>query len=342
MAFFGTFPNIRIRKISVAVPSSKVSNQDFESCVGGEGIAKFEKMTGIKARRHVIKMTTSSLAVRAGERLFEEGDVPKDSIGAVIYLSQTPDYQLPATACEIQNALGLPTDMVAFDVNLGCSGFVCGLWQAGTILASGACKRVLFLGGDTLSRCVAGDDHANKMLFGDAGFACIVEADGNDGQPLSWLLGTDGSGAHVISAGRRGGAVSCNGHAVADTFLHMDGLEVFNFTTSVVPSALRTFAEKSGQALDSFDAYCFHQANKFILKQMAMLSGFPARKLLYSIEDFGNTSSASIPLTLCANREKNPSKTLMAGFGVGLSWGIVSYDFVSTQLMPVEEVEDVA
>ena len=340
MSFFGTFPNLRISRIAAAVPANRIPNQAFVQSIGEEGIKKFESMTGIKERRHVMNLSTSCLARRAAERIFTDGDVPKNSIGAVIFVSQTPDYQLPATACVMQNDLGLPADVAAFDVNLGCSGFVYGLWQAGAILASGACEKVLLVGGDTLSRITAPDDYANRMLFGDAGFACVLEKNPEKGQSVPWSLGSDGSGSHVIFAGRRNGTASIGGQAVKDEWLHMDGLEVFNFTTSAIPGALKAFAEKSGVEIGAFDSYCFHQANKFILKQIAMLSGFSARKLLYSIEEFGNTSSASIPLTLCANRDRLPGKSLMAGFGVGLSWGVISYDFSNTELMAVEEMEE--
>lgn len=328
MAYFGTFRGVSIRAVAAAVPEKRVENDVYLPSLGDEQIGKFEKMTGIKERRHAVKLTTRDLALNAACVLRDAGYFSAETVDALIFVSQTPDARLPASACILQHDLGLKSDMAAFDVGLGCSGFVYGLWQAASLCSSGAARRVLLTGGDTISRIVGPDDIANQMLFGDAGFAAIVEADAENGQELAWQLGSDGAGANVIRCDH-----GCS--------LQMDGLEVFNFTTSSIPPAIKSFVANSNQTLGDFNAVCFHQANKFILKQIAMMTGFPNSKHLVSIDRYGNTSSASIPLTLCDQREKKPGNTLLAGFGVGLSWGIASFDFARTELLPVVNVKEV-
>lgn len=327
MAYFGTFKGISIRAIAAAVPENRVGNNVYLPSQGEEQITKFEKMTGVMERRHARNLTTLDLAFSAAQSLHDAGYFTDDTVDALIFVSQTPDARLPASACILQEKLGLRHDLAAFDVGLGCSGFVYGLWQAASLCASGAARHVLLTGGDTISRIAADDDIANQMLFGDAGFAAVVESNSNNGQNLAWQLGSNGAGANVIRC-EHGGC------------LQMDGLEVFNFTTSAIPPAIKEFSLNSGQALSEFGAFCFHQANRFILKQIAMMAGFSNMKHLISMDRYGNTSSASIPLTLCDQRAKRPGKTLMAGFGVGLSWGIESYDFSNTQLLPVIEVKE--
>lgn len=327
MAYFGTFRGVRIRAVASAVPESRIGNRVYLPHMEEEQIVKFEKMTGIRERRHVDSLTTRALALRAAQALHDAEHFNPGTIDAVIFVSQTADARIPASACMLQHDLGLKVDVAAFDIGMGCSGFVYGLWQAASLCASGATRSVLLTGGDTISRIIHKSDIPNQMLFGDAGFAAVVEADDEKGQTLAWQLGTNGAGANVIRSGHGG-------------WLSMDGLEVFNFTTSVIPAAIKEFVINSEQKLCEFDSFCFHQANKFILKQIAMMTGFPGMKHLVSIDRYGNTSSASIPLTLCDQREKRPAKTLLAGFGVGLSWGIASYDFSDTALLPVVEVKE--
>lgn len=340
MSLYGSFKNIRIRAIAAAVPENRIENSAYVASQGEEQVQKFEKMTGVKERRHAVNLTTHHLAFQSALALREAGNFSANDVDALLFVSQSPDVRLPATACVLQHELNLKNDLAAFDIGLGCSGFVYSLWQAASLCVSGAAKKVLLLGGDTCSRIVSVDDIANQMLFGDAGFAAIVEVGDDPDCSLNWQLGTDGGGADAICA-KGGGFLSQVGKVCLEhENLYMDGLEVFNFTTNAIPPALKSFAENSGCALKDFDAFCFHQANKFILKQIAMMAGFSSLKHLVSIDRYGNTSSASIPLTLCDQREKHPGRTLMAGFGVGLSWGIESYDFTNTQLLPVIDVKE--
>lgn len=340
MALSGSFGGIRIRSLAASVPSRVVGNDTFEPAQGAEIVRKFEKMAGVFERRHRTTATTRTLARDAALALRDDGSWRPEDVDGCLFVSQTPDFRLPATACLLQAELGLRREIVAFDIGLGCSGFVYGLYVAASLLGAGSCRKLLLMGGDCISSFVRPGDSANAMLFGDAGFAAVVERDDAGGQPLPFLLGTDGAGAAAIHSRGAGMASEINGLPMADTYLNMDGPEVFNFTISSIPNAVREFCAAAGRDLAAYDHFAFHQANRFILKQIAMLAGFPFAKHLLSIDRYGNTSSASIPLSLCANRENLAGRTMLCGFGVGLSWGVMDYDFTDTRCLEVRTVED--
>lgn len=340
MGLAGIFSGVRIAAIAASVPESVVKNDAYLPAQGEEAVRKFEKMTGVLERRHVRELATSDLALDSAIALKSSGAWDVKEVDAILFVSQTPDYQLPATACRLHGELGLRHDCLALDINLGCSGFVYGLYAASSFVVSSPCRKILLAGGDCISRVAAKADMANQMLFGDAGFVAVIERDETQRCSLPYLMGTNGAGCNAICAQGGGLRSEVNGRQISNRYLHMDGPAVFDFTISAIPSAIKDFCASSGQPIETFDHFACHQANKFILKQIAMLSGFKASKHLMSIEAFGNTSSASIPLTLCANLGKVAGRTLMAGFGVGLSWGIMSYDFTDTQLLPVREVKE--
>lgn len=335
MNLTGQFSRVRIRALAAAVPETRVDNAAFEPRLGQDGIRKFEKMTGIRSRCHVRKLTTSDLAESAVRLLQEKGDWRPEETEACLFVSQTPDCMLPATACILHGRLGLPKACLAMDIGMGCSGFLYGLYTAAAFVESGSVRRVLLLGGDCISKVAAPDDVSNQMLFGDAGFAVVLERT-EEPRALPYLFGTNGVGAGTIFA-RGGGTLSHLAlvDATDTPWLQMDGLEVFNFTINVIPEAIAEFMRVHGMNLDVFDRYCFHQANRMILKQVAMVAGFRNSSHLISIDRYGNTSSASIPLTLCDASEQPVGMTLLAGFGVGLSWGLAAYDFSDVKRYPV-------
>lgn len=335
MPLTGTFRHARIAAMAAAVPETVIPNAAFLAALGERGVRKFERMTGIHERRHVRNLTTEDLAAAAAETLRQAGHWDAQDVDACLFVSQTPSATLPATACLLHGRLGLRQDCLAFDVGLGCSGFVYGLYVAGALLESGSVRRVLLLGGDCISRVAAPEDSANQMLFGDAGFAAVIARTERE-TPLRWALGTDGSGADAIVA--TGGAPwarrSVADGTAASPWLRMDGLAVFNFTINVIPEAIRGFCAAHGLRLEDFQNVCLHQANRFILSQVASVTGFSDERNLISIDRYGNTSLASIPLTLCANPSQRGGVTLLAGFGVGLSWGVAAYEFGRTALLP--------
>lgn len=316
MAISGVIKGVRFSGMACAVPEKIVDNGKYAAAFGTEQITKFEKMVGVKERRiSSAESSTSSLAINAVERLRKAGKFDPNAIDAVIFVSQTPDYVLPSTACEIQYRLGIKTDCIAYDMNLGCSGFVYGVLAAASLLKMESVNGVLLCGGDTLSRIVDHKDAASAPLFGDAGFATVLGKD-EMAPEIRYAFKTDGSGHGAIEC-EFGGRVK------------MDGMDVFNFTINEVPDLIKEQMRAADLGADDIDYLVLHQANKFVLKQVAMMTGFSMKKVPITMDRFGNTSSATIPLTLCdiAECDKGTKKILMSGFGVGLSWGTLLTDF---------------
>ena len=349
MAVFGTIHNVRISGIACAVPEKVVGNDFFVSRFGEEKMKNFEKMVGVR-ERHVAPagMTTSDLAFRAVGELREFWSA--ETVDAVIFVSQTPDYQLPATACVLHKRMCIKKSCIAFDVNLGCSGFVYGCYIASMLLNGGSAKKIVLLGGDCSVKPVSVDDPSAAPLFGDSGFAVVLDYD-ESAPAVDYSFCTDGSGYKAIVqpgityAGRMPVtygpdmksrdvgklAVRGPGEAMCPSELHMDGMDVFNFTINEVPDLIKEQMDRSGLSEKDIDLMVLHQANKFVLKNVAMATGFSMKKVPISMDRYGNTSSTSIPLTLCDYRARNPDvsrmKVLMSGFGVGLSWGTLVSDF---------------
>lgn len=328
--------NVRILGIQCAVPRNVICNEFFTTTFSRMDVEKTTEMTGVKSRHFVDQNTcTSDLCIIAAKKLMSDLSWEPSSIDGIIFLSQTPDYRLPATSCVIQDILGLPSDCFAFDVNLGCSGYVYGLWMAGNIISSGCAKRILFLAGDTLSKTFSPQDRSTAMLFGDAGTATALEYDKN-APHMAFVLGTDGKGKEnlIIPAGgyrepsnpqttTRGSLPE--GGTLSREDIFMDGGEIFNFTIKRVPSLVKALLEDAEIGINDVDYFVFHQANKFIIKHLAKKLKLSSAQTPMSIADYGNTSSASIPVTIaaCLMPDLRTEEKILAlvGFGVGYSWG---------------------
>lgn len=336
-----TIPGVRVRGLAAALPERTEALPESAMRFGDDA-ARIVESTGVRERSVAGPLCTSDLCAAATEALLPALGWEKDSVDALIFVTQTPDYVLPATACSLHGRLGLAPGCAAFDVGLGCSGYVYGLWLASSLLAAGGAKRVLLLAGDTVNRIASPSDRATALLFGDAGTATALERAGdgeNDGvNPWSFRLGTDGRGAPnlIVPAGgfrtprtertalrteREGGNVR------SDEDLFMDGAEVFAFTLRAVPALVRDVLADAGASLETVDAVVMHQANRMMLQHLARRAKVPEGKMVYALERYGNTSSASIPLALCADEGLAPRlragamNLLLAGFGVGWSWG---------------------
>lgn len=324
--------NIRIEAIYASVPKSVVRTADYPHFTEEESDS-FSKNTGVKERRVANAQTTcSDLCLNAAEKLLHDFKL-HDEIDLLIFVSQSPDYFLPSTAAILQDKLGLKTSCQAFDVNLGCSGYVYGLNIAGQFLQSRMANRVLLLVGDksTISTCEL--DKSTFPLFGDAGTATLLCW---DAQQLPWVMdaGTDGKGAEAIII--KGGhsrhpygtyddaILDFQGNKHSNSHLHLEGLSVFNFALKEVPKTINSVLEEAKMNEDDIDFYVLHQANDLITKTIAKKLNVDYSKFLSSIEFFGNTSSASIPLTLVHNAQSLPKNKLfnfvLCGFGVGFSW----------------------
>jgi 3-oxoacyl-[acyl-carrier-protein] synthase III len=334
-----TVRGVRVVGIASAVPPAVITPLQTAGPAGvsPEEAQKIAQMTGVQQRRVADpSCCTSDMAYAAARRLLDDLKWDLDSVDALVFVSQTHDYDLPATACILQHRLGLSSHCAAFDISLGCSGYVYGLWVCANLAAGGA-KRVLLLVGDTTSRVCSPQDRSTAFLFGDAGTATALEQDPS-APDMAFVLGTDGSGEKFLylpdSGFRQKEAEENSGLPPGDILvrgplaIYMDGSEVFSFTLRRVPSMIKDVLATAGWTLDEVDAVVPHQANLFMLKHLAKRIGIPVEKLVISLDEFGNTSSASIPLALNHRMTQRltqaPSKLILAGFGVGWSWGAVA------------------
>ncbi len=336
MALF-SLSGIKISGIAAAVPENKKSNANYQWIAIRER-QSLMKNIGVETRRVALKgTTTSDLCVVAAEKLLQELKWDRTGVELLIFVSQSRDYLVPTTACIIQDRLGLPHSCVAMDIGLGCSGFVYGLSVIGSMMQSGAFKKALLMVGDisTLTTCYR--DKSTYPLFGDAGTVTAVEYDSN-APVMHFNLQTDGSGYRALMI-RDGGArnamsrqsfeIKKIGKGIYRSRLHLelDGIEVFNFTLREVVPNIKKLLASTGGTLASIDFVVFHQANRLINETLRKMLKLETDKVPYSIRDFGNTSGASVPLTMITAL-KNPletgkTKLLLSAFGVGLSWGSV-------------------
>jgi 3-oxoacyl-[acyl-carrier-protein] synthase III len=314
------------------LPKNQVSNSKFENQFGEAAVKDVVKMIGVQNRFWTDESTsTRDLCAQAGRQLLSQLDWSATSVDALIFVSQTPDYRLPASACALQSDLGLPSACIAFDINLGCSGYPYALWLGMSMVQTGAARRVLLAVGDTISKIVDPTDRSTALLFGDAGTVTAIEA--AQEQKATFVLGTDGSGACnliVPKGGFKDYSMSGDPRLLekASDCLYMDGGEIFNFTLRAVPALVSATIESSGMALGEHDGFLFHQANLFMLKHLAKKAKLPVEKTPINIDQYGNTSCASIPLlmTTCLQDrlQKESMQLAMFGFGVGYSWAGVS------------------
>lgn len=332
---------VRIAGVASCVPSNTASlTQTAETTgVSEEEAEKIAKMTGVRNRSVAPSgMCTSDLACAAATKLMTELSWDPNTIDLLVVLSQTHDYDAPATACCVQERLGISKSCAAFDMALGCSGYIYGLWVCSSLLATGSVKRALFLAGDTTTWCTSPHDRGTAFLFGDAATATALERD-ESAPPMSFVLGTDGTGKDFliepgtgyrnrITAETLGRTPSADGVLRSPLELYMNGSEVFAFTLREVPSLMKSVLSVSGWSVDDMDAFVPHQANQFMLQHLAKRLKVAPQKLIVSLDEFGNTSSASIPLAmshrLAPRLTEESCNLILAGFGVGWSWGALA------------------
>ena len=287
---------------------------------------KIGKKTGIYQRHCAAPdECASDFAVYAAEKLFSSGVCRPEDVDYVLFCTQTPDYILPTTACLIQHRLGVRKSAGALDFNLGCSGYIYGLSLAKGLIESGQCRNVLLLTADTYTKLIKPSDRSVRCLFGDAGAASWITADGQGLEIGSFVFGTDGSGADNLIAEASGFRHSSDFTQSCE--LSMNGPEIFKFALDTVPQCVRDLLDQEGVAQDSIDLFVPHQANAHMLEYLRDKMGVTPNKFLVNMQNCGNTVSASIPIALrqsgrfIGSSQSIPEKIIPIGFGVGYSWG---------------------
>lgn len=344
MAFL-EFKNVRIAGISAGVPKHKVCNLDIKDISADYDSAAFVETTGVLERRLDEALTTSDLCVAAAEKLLCDLGWEKSEIEGVIFVSQTTDYYLPATACIVQDRLGLSKECFAEDIVLGCSGWVYGLSSLVSLMANGNIKKALLMAGDAKRHV-----ETNDPLFGFAGTVTALEyAEGSAG--FQFHFGTDGSGFDAIIIPDGGSRNQVTENSFKDEVIdgkhynrmqtRMKGMDVFSFGISTAPKSVKKLAEHFGFDYLDADFYVFHQANMKMNNMIAKKLKLPVEKVPSCMYHFGNTSSASIPLTIVTQLKgkcEDNAKFICCGFGVGLSWGTVAFETSNIVISDLVEV----
>lgn len=342
------FKNVEIKAISACVPKIIKYNSDLGYLIPEEEIDKTINSIGIKEKRYADSQTTASdLCFKAAEELISKNNIDRNSIDMILFLSQLPDYKIPATAPILQNRLGLPKTTAALDLSLGCSGYVYGLSTAMAYASMEGIDKVLLLVGETFSKLVNQKDKVNVSLYGDAGTATLIEK--CDHNESFFSLYSDGSGedAVKIKAGEaRFPSTAINleekeaeeGNIRSDNEVFMDGMDVFNFALSVVPKTIKEICSIANVNLLDVDYLFLHQANKFMTDFIIKRLKYPLDRVPYCLDKFGNTSSASIPLTISSELANNQIRNvIICGFGAGLSWGAAYLNLENCQIISVIE-----
>ncbi len=330
--------DVAIKGISACTPSASDCILDIYKW---GGVGNFMESTGIKARRRSSNNVTSSdLCFHAAEKLVEELGWEKTDIEALVFVSQTPDYILPATSCVLQQRLGLSKECYTLDISLGCSGWVYAISVLAALLQNGTIKKGLLLAGDTVAKICSPEDKSTYPLFGDAGTATAVEYS-TESNGMQFNFNTDGNGYETIivrSGGYRAPVTESSlksksrGENISrrDIDLELDGMDVFSFGITKAPKSVKQLCEHFGIDKDNVDIFTFHQANLMMNEMIRKKLKLPEEKVPYCMDEFGNTSCASIPLALVTReREKLQTQTvkhIACGFGVGLSWGSVYFE----------------
>ena len=343
------YNNVGIRALSACVPQNVVHNKDLGYLISETEIQKTINSIGVYERRIAdADVCASDLAYKAAVKLLADNDIDPASIDVLLFMSQTADYRIPATAPLLQDRLGLPIDTMALDLSLGCSGYVFALSAAYAYASLSDVRRVLLLDGETFSKIVNRNDKVDWPLYGDAATATLVEK-GDFGES-AFILRSDGSGreAVIIRDGMRNPVTAEslvetkneNGDIHNGLEVYMDGMDVFNFAMKLVPKTIKEMSEVTGTALEDIDWLVFHQANRFMTDFFVKKLKFDPTHVPYCIDRYGNTSSTSVPLTIVSElrgKLTDGDKVIMAGFGAGLSWGVAEITMKGCSISPVIE-----
>lgn len=332
---FLSIDNIRVAGISACVPQKVEESRSFPLFRETDA-ENFIKGTGVE-RRHIAdsEVCSSDLCLKSAEKIISELNWDKDDIDVIVFVSQTPDYRLPATSAILQDRLKLSESCFAIDISLGCSGWVYALSVISSLLSHGSMKKGLLLAGDTILKFCSPLDKSTYPLFGDAGSALAIEYTEDKNESIKFCFNTDGSGNKAIIIEDGGFRNPVNEHSfkrehVSDGIqrnkldLVLDGMDVFAFGITKAPKSVKDLITHYDINIDEVDYFTFHQANMFMNEKIRKKLKLKEDKVPYSLKDFGNTSCATIPLTMVSQLSTELSssklKHIACGFGVGLSW----------------------
>lgn len=341
MAFF-KIPNVAIRGVSACVPPKIEEVKDLPFYAEGEA-ADVMTTTGVE-RKHVVSegMTGSDLCLKATEELLNKLGWEKESIDAICYVTQTPDFTSPPTVFVMHDKLNLSEHCMALDINHGCPGWVVGLNSLASLMSHGSIKRALLLDGDNITVTQYAMDRESRPLFGDCGTATALEFD-EKAAPMLFEIGTNSKDGRALMHEKGGWRTPYT----METYLEelelrsgkrtmeavtdaMDGMSVFSFGITMPPKSMKKLCSEYGVEIGDIDKLLIHQANLFMVNKIAKKMKVDDSKVPISLKDYGNTTSCTIPLTLvsqCANDYANKKqKTLACGFGTGLAWASVYFE----------------
>jgi 3-oxoacyl-[acyl-carrier-protein] synthase III len=331
--------NAAITGLHYCLAPGRLTNEELAQRFDARMLGSIVKMSGIVERRVApAGVTASDLAWVAAKRLLDDRCVDPKDVDLLIFVSQTSDHQIPATACSLHGRLGLGPRCAAFDINLGCSGYPYSLAVVDGLIRSGVGRKALLLNADTLTHVVHPRDRGLVPLHGDGAVATLLEPAQEQGSGLCGsFLGTDGSGAPYLMIPASGARtartdetkreiVDTSGSVRTDEHLSMNGPAVFHFSVYKVPEVVKEALAKFSISIDELDLVILHQANKMMMDLIYKALGIPAAKRFYFMETVGNMSGASTPMALAeavrVGRVKPSSLILLVSFGVGLSWGV--------------------
>lgn len=347
------FSNIGISALAACVPSRVIDNYKYTEFFPEEDVKKVVDKIGVRERRFVDEKTCASdLCFAAAEKLFADNNINREEIDLVVFVSQTPDYRMPATSILLQDRLGLPKSTIAFDVNLGCSGFIYGLSIVYSFMAQSGLRKALLLDGETRSKVYSPKDRTSAFIFGDAGVAALIERDERFGDS-HFSLNSDGSRGELImipGGGYRNMSsaetikekvVDEYGNIRTDEHGYMKGGDVFNFVIVEIPKDIKRLFAEANENIGDMDYYIFHQANDFINSYIAKKMKLDKEKIPSTISKFGNTSSVSVPLTIASELKgklDGKHRLMLSAFGVGMAWATAIVPFVNCKISDLVEL----
>lgn len=347
------FQGVGITAMAAAVPSQKIDNFNFTDFFPEDQVKEVVEKVGVYNRRFADEETCSSdLCFAAAQKLISDNDIDRSQIDLLVFVSQTPDYRMPATSITLQHRLGLPSTCIAFDISLGCSAFIYAMSIVYSMMQQVGLRKALILDGETRSKVYGLRDRRSAFIFGDGGVAALVERDDKFGD-TTISMNSDGSRADLIMV-KAGGyrhmssaetvkekVVDEFGNMRSDEQGYMKGGDVFNFVIREIPKDIKLTLAESGLSVERLDYIVLHQANSFINSYITKKMKLSTEKIPHTIEKYGNTSSVSIPLTIVSElkgKMDGEKKILMSAFGVGMTWATAVASFVDTRISDIVEV----